>query len=63
MKKQILNLGKSLSKAEQKSINGGGFITKCTEVGAFCDWISGSGYGTGTCQYNSSTNELMCEPN
>ncbi|MFY0629885.1 MAG: hypothetical protein JXR05_05850 [Flavobacteriaceae bacterium] len=33
MKKQILNIGKALNKAEQKTINGGG--RPCQDM---CDW-------------------------
>ncbi|MCT4699673.1 hypothetical protein [Tenacibaculum haliotis] len=59
MKKSILNLGKALNKVEQKTINGGGIITKCTNLGDFCDFVSGSGYGTGTCR-SSFTFGLIC---
>ncbi|HAY3551356.1 hypothetical protein KRE40_11570 [Elizabethkingia meningoseptica] len=47
---------KKISREELRSFKGGGFITKCTgkEEGAFCDWISASGYGTGTCGYDGS---------
>ncbi|MCF6181068.1 hypothetical protein [Lutibacter sp.] len=31
MKKQFLNLGKTLSKAEQKQINGGEYQLECTD--------------------------------
>ncbi|WP_299889783.1 hypothetical protein [uncultured Lacinutrix sp.] len=33
MKKSILNLGKTLNKAEQKAINGGGMGMSCEELG------------------------------
>jgi len=36
MKKQILNLGKALNKAEQKSINGGGGAGNCSYEGESC---------------------------
>ena len=36
MKKQILNLGKALSKAEQKLINGGDEQGFCKDAGALC---------------------------
>ena len=35
MKKQFLNLGKALNKAEQKSINGGGSFT------CYCGFVGG----------------------
>ena len=39
MKKQFLNLGKALNKAEQKEINGGGFpcISRCDLPLNCCD--------------------------
>ncbi|SNR16349.1 hypothetical protein [Tenacibaculum jejuense] len=37
MRKSILNLGKALTKTEQKSLNGGGVIRYCNNVGGFCD--------------------------
>ena len=36
MKKQILNLGKALNKAEQKLINGGDEAGPCKDAGALC---------------------------
>ncbi|WP_428742079.1 hypothetical protein [Tenacibaculum sp.] len=60
MKKSISSLGKVLNKVNQQNINGGGFINKCKNDGDFCDWISQSGYGTGTCGYMNGM--LMCIP-
>lgn len=60
MKKQILNLGKALSKAEQKNVTGGGFINRCKNEGDFCDWISAGGYGSGYCEYILGSNDLIC---
>jgi len=43
MKKQFLNLGKALNKAEQKSINGGGACNVTTErecIGLGAVWTS-----------------------
>jgi len=52
MKKQFLNLGKALNKAEQKSINGGGAIGICDEFG---NCPSGSHCEGGYC-YSDNTN-------
>ncbi|TYQ00338.1 hypothetical protein C7447_101950 [Tenacibaculum adriaticum] len=32
MKKQILNLGKALNKAEQKQVNGGTMLASCSDL-------------------------------
>ncbi|WP_336958061.1 bacteriocin-like protein [Chryseobacterium contaminans] len=42
---------KKISRGQLQSIKGSGFINNCKgkEEGAFCDWVSASGYGTGTC--------------
>ena len=75
MKKQILNLGKALNKAEQKQINGG-YISECfsdndcglvpnmycTERGfcrAICNGVQCP--NTNICEVNSSGDE-MCFP-
>ncbi|CAM1355163.1 MULTISPECIES: hypothetical protein [Tenacibaculum] len=56
MKKQILNLGKTLNRIEQKQINGGRFIccynnpicpptneTSCIVIAGRCHYIAGEG--------------------
>ena len=50
MKKQILNLGKALNKAEQKEINGGGFNDSISQPGGGSGGTgSGSGGNYGVC--------------
>ncbi|MCW3159815.1 bacteriocin-like protein [Chryseobacterium oryctis] len=53
---------KKISRNDLKEIKGNGFITKCTgkEEGAFCDWVSAGGYGTGSCGYQGSI--FICIP-
>ncbi len=46
MKKQISNLGKTLSKKAQQQINGGGADKDCKKVGDLC----GPSYNRGECR-------------
>lgn len=60
MKKQILNIGKSLDKEDQKKINGGG-LGFCYQKGVMCCRDTGTSFGAfcdpgvctkwGTCIY------------
>jgi len=53
MKKQILNLGKSLNKAEQKTINGGG------GAGCLYDYECKPGHG---CCFVNPHDDGVCAP-
>ena len=58
MKKQILNLGKALSKVEQKSINGGAAGSE--------GWCSEANNNTENCDCDAShpcNSGYTCEPN
>ena len=48
MKKTILNLGKTLNKAEQKQINGGRFAFRC-KMDSDCESIPSSTCRNGVC--------------
>ncbi|WP_159025749.1 MULTISPECIES: hypothetical protein [Aquimarina] len=48
MKKSILNLGKVINKAKQKTINGGGMEASCEELG----------WNESTCKYGSSASDI-----
>ena len=55
MKKSILNLGKALNRAEQKSVNGGG-IGSCrsgNDMGNGCLCHKGSTCNSGSCNKKS----------
>ncbi|WGH76872.1 hypothetical protein P8625_06940 [Tenacibaculum tangerinum] len=50
MKKSILNLGKTLNKVEQKRVQGGMVILRCSSGNCYSDnWVSGGTSEGDTC--------------
>jgi len=54
MKKQILNIGKGLSKAEQRNINGGCGHCSSGEDPEFCESNTECPVGMGCCNYDAN---------
>ena len=64
MKKQILTVGKIISKTEQKSINGGAAISSC-HYGKFangCLCNNDGQCGSGNCDKGWASHIGLCQP-